>query len=117
MLTQLGSKLAPGICIVPFRNHLRPNEAAMSLTLGHLDVKQMIDLIVRRRSPAIGDGVRHTTAGQLRQAGFTVTHDGGKSNPRHVSVSLDAGTEWTEYESAQFDECFSSPIWMEADRV
>lgn len=114
ILTQFGNRLNPGFCIFPFRNQLRLGEKGLSLTLGEPSVKEMVDLLYRgRRSASMHDGVRRTTAGRLCAAGFTLTLDGGKRNPNHVSVSLDGDTEWTDDESARFNDCFGDPTWME----
>lgn len=118
VLTQFGNRLNPGFCIVPFRNQPRPEEKGLSLTLGRRSVKEMVDLLYRgRRSAMLHDGVRRTTAGQLRAAGFSVVHDGrdSKSNPNHVSAYLDGDTDWTDDESSLFNDCFSEPIWLEGD--
>ena len=118
ILTQFGNRLNPGFCIVPFRNQLRPGEKGLSLTLGKRSVKEMVDVMYRGRRSAIHhDGIRRTTAGELRAAGFVVVHDGfrSKSNPNHVTVSLDGDTDWTDDESARFNDCFSEPVWLEGD--
>lgn len=113
VLTQFGNSLNPGFCIFPFRSQLRVGERGISLTLGMRSVKEMVDLMYRgRRSASMHDGVRYTTAGKLKAAGFLVVPDGGKRNPNHVSVCLDGDTEWTDDESARFSNCFGQPTWM-----
>jgi hypothetical protein len=58
------------------------------------------------------DGVRHSTAGKLRTAGFTVESTPEKANPLHVSITVDK--EWEEDEETSFEGCMSEPIWESA---
>lgn len=67
--------------------------------------------IVGLQAPRAGDGVRRTSAGILRVAGFTVEHDPTQANPDHVRVMLPRG-EWTDQHAKQFDGCFTEgPEW------
>lgn len=61
---------------------------------------------VTGREANSGDRVRHTTAAQLREAGFCVF---SSRCPGHVSVMLKGAiTPWPEEAGAAFDECFSA---------
>lgn len=68
-------------------------------------------MIVGMQAPRPGDGVRHTTAGMLRQAGFIVEHDPTQVNPDHVRVTVRG--DWSIERAKRFEGCFTEePDWM-----
>lgn len=82
----------------------------MSLLSGRLTVEQAkasISGALIRTS----DGVRYTSVGTLRSAGFVVVHTPTASNPRHVSVR--ANSDWTASHQEAFDAAFSTPTWQD----
>ncbi|MFC0533189.1 hypothetical protein [Phytohabitans kaempferiae] len=63
--------------------------------------------IVTGRFPDVRDRVRHTTAGQLRAAGFAVVSSPTARNPGHVSVYVpDGPVPWDDETQAAFELCF-----------
>jgi hypothetical protein len=110
VLTQYGSCANP-IDGCYFRNHPRLRlEEDVSLLLGRLTVEQAKSSIsgaVIRTS----DGVRYTTVGALRHAGFVVAHTPTAGNPRHVSAR--ANSVWTAAHQEAFDAVFSAPTWQD----
>jgi hypothetical protein len=68
------------------------------------------------REPTRRDGVRYTTAGRLREAGFFPKPKPNAAFPEHVSVYLlDEEREWTHHDGEGFDACFGEPIWWKGD--
>jgi hypothetical protein len=103
-----------------FRDRLRAEigETELSMICGKVDAVAA-SLLVTRVITSWAT-VRTTTAGRLRDAGFTVVHSPTKTNRLHVSVYppiLDSGdyVEWGDELAKQFNECFSDPI-VEGDQ-
>jgi hypothetical protein len=94
----------------PFKN--RPlfdqDQTELSLTIGNLSADEARKLIAPLLPPE-GSGVRYTTVGRLREAGFAVRHNPTPHNPNHVSVAFKA--EWNEKVDIAFDQCFDTPNW------
>jgi hypothetical protein len=99
----------------PFRNRPREwserSEPGMSTIVGKLTPAEAMSF-VRARQICIGhDGVRHTTVGKLRDAGFVVSHTPNPRNPGHVTVSR--AEKWGEDTVRMFDSCFDEPIYAD----
>ena len=96
-------------------------EREVSLLRGRLTTEEATRYRVRRGGEAAvkaaleRSDVRHTTAGQLRQAGFAVVHTPGRRiNGPHVSVVWPAGDPlarqdipWPDSVEARFTKCFN----------
>lgn len=63
----------------------------------------------RRIAPSGVDGVRYSTAGRLRQAGFEVCNTPSLRNPDHVSISWPGS--WDAHVCQKFAECFGPVVW------
>jgi hypothetical protein len=83
-------------------------ETDVSLLLGPMSPKEAASKVLRGGDEE-GVGVRRTTVGKLRQAGFVVAHTPNRRNRDHVSVSLERA--WTDDDSNSFSSCFEQPIW------
>jgi hypothetical protein len=95
-------------------------EREVSLLRGKLTVEEATRYRYRRGSAAAMQaavdkaGVRYTTAGQLRHAGFAVVHTPGRMiNGPHVSVVWPADDPlerqdipWPDHVTARFADCF-----------
>jgi len=113
-LTQYGNReLPPG---EPFRIKPRVGlEQDISLIAGRRSVEEAARLVSRgRRGAAVGDGVRYSTAGAVRGAGFRVKRTPTLLNPNHVSATLKRGEVWSKDVSTLFDECWTEPEWKES---
>ncbi|MEU0479688.1 hypothetical protein ABZ260_10985 [Streptosporangium sp. NPDC006013] len=117
-LTEYGDRERP-VRGKPFKDRpVKPHiKNAVSLMRGQLPVDQAVANFPNRRAVARkGEGVRYTTAGRLREAKFRVEYTPNEWNQVHVSVeNLDAKREWTDDDSARFNECFGEPVWKEDD--
>jgi hypothetical protein len=77
-------------------------EESMSLLVGQLTGEEAAARILKGGPRGDGsDCARYTTAGRLRQAGFTVVHTPNRKNPDHVSVSCEG-----PWDDEAFDGCF-----------
>lgn len=77
----------------------------LSLIAGTLTVEEACQMVHRGRCVEHDKcGVRHTTAGRLRRAGFVLLHTPNKRNPNHVSVTH--GVNWDDDAAASFNLCF-----------
>ncbi|MEU7004791.1 hypothetical protein [Nonomuraea sp. NPDC046570] len=116
VLTEYGDRDRP-VKGKPFKDHpVRPDiKNAVSLMRGKLTVDEAVANFPNRLAVAReGEGVRYTTAGALREQEFRVEYTPSEWNPSHVSVeNLDARREWTDDDSARFNECFGEPEWKE----
>lgn len=87
---------------------------------GRLTVDEIAVLINPRRPTAEAfddEGVRYTTVGRLRAAGFRVEHTPSKRVPDHVSVTtLDLRARWTDDESERFTACFTNATYKKEGR-
>lgn len=109
-LTQYGSKANPAHDDKPFRQKLRErDEGSVSLMIGHCTPTEAA-LAIGQFSAHHGDGARYTTVGELRGAGFTVTHTPNRRNPDHVSVA--AKGDWTPERGNEFAKCFKQVEWL-----
>jgi hypothetical protein len=101
VVTQYGRRDASG-----FRVRPRPGvEEAVSLIAGRLDVAEAHRLVVRRGFPQPGvDAVRHTTVGDLEDAGFLVRAAPTQAIPEHLLVGYDG--QWDDEVAERFDACF-----------
>lgn len=113
-LTQYGNReVPPG---EPFRKVPRPGrESAISLIAGHRSVDEAARIVSHgRRGATVGDGVRYTTAGALREAGIKPVRTPTRLNPDHVSATWSDDDVWTKEISDQFDESWTEPEWKES---
>lgn len=93
-----------------FKN--RPNSpVGLSLWVGQLSADEAC-MVVCRGALRSGRMVRFTTAGELRERGFTVNHTPG-ANPiaeakgyEHVTVTVEGYDEWTQDIRDEFDASF-----------
>lgn len=109
-LTQYGSSTNPAHDDKPFRQKLRErDEGSVSLMIGHCTPTEAA-LSVGHLAPHRGDGARYTTVGELRGAGFTVTHSPNPRNPGHVSVAAEG--DWTAERGSEFAKCFKQVEWL-----
>jgi hypothetical protein len=101
VLTQYGRRDTSG-----FRMRPRPGvEEGISLIAGRLDVAEAHRLVVRRGFPKPGvDGVRHTTVGDLEDAGFLVRAAPTRAIRDHVLVGYEG--QWDDQVAERFDACF-----------
>jgi hypothetical protein len=101
VVTQYGRRDASG-----FRVRPRPGvEEGVSLIAGRLDTSEAHRLVVRRGLPLPGvDAVRHTTVGDLQDAGFLVRAVPTRAIPDHVLVGYDG--QWDDEVAERFDACF-----------
>jgi hypothetical protein len=103
-----------------FRNKPRADrETAMSVLKAEGWSLEQVSSYVRRLPPTpdvlARAGLRQTTAGKLRKAGFAVVHTPGKiANGPHVSVVWPASRpfeqqdpDWPDEVSTRFDSCFN----------
>jgi hypothetical protein len=115
-LTQYGNRARP-INGRAFKNRPPfPDEVnALSLIRGHLSIADAaVAVRTSRNTPSPGSGVRYTTGGRLKLAGFSARHTGNNRNPLHVSVTcVDESHTWTDDDSDRFDGCFDEPVWEE----
>jgi len=107
VLTQFGN--ADG----GFRSRPFPGETELSTLLGRLTPLQAVTCISKAPVAVPGDGIRCTTAGTLRELGFTVASTPEKANPLHVSVTVDK--EWDEEVENKFSSAMELPIWQEEE--
>ena len=81
-----------------FPSHPRwGRETDLSMLLGAFSVDEAAKYVrISTGRPSEGDAVRLTTAGALRQQGFSVRHSWRKRNPYHVSVEVQASQNWDD---------------------
>jgi hypothetical protein len=79
----------------------------ISVIEGRLSVREAARLVCRKRLPFRGDAVRHTTVGQLEDAGFSVRPTPTRGNPGHVSVQSAQG--WDDDVCELFHRSFGPP--------
>lgn len=101
VLTQYGRLDRSG-----FRVRPRPGvEDGISLIAGRLEIAEAHRLVVRRGFPQPGvDAVRHTTVGDLEDAGFVVRSAPTRAIPDHVLVGYEG--QWDDQVAERFDACF-----------
>ena len=101
VVTQYGRRDASG-----FRVRPRPGvEEGVSLIARRLDVAVAHRLVVRRGFPQPDvDVVRHTTVGDLEDAGFLVRAAPTRAIPDHVLVGYNG--QWDDEVAERFDACF-----------
>jgi hypothetical protein len=101
ILTQYGRRDASGFRVRPRAGV----EEGVSLIAGRLDVAEAHRLVVRRGVPQPGvDAVRHTTVGDLEDAGFVVRAAPTRAIPDHVLVGYEG--RWDDEVAERFDACF-----------
>lgn len=106
-LTQYVSRSGDEVRIV---NQPRPtDQGELSLIRGKCDVAYARSKVRMGGTVSASDGIRKTTVGGLRAAGFTVGHTPTHKNADHVSVSY-PGT-WHPPLPATFDSCFTEVSW------
>lgn len=105
-VTQYGSREVEP----PFRRRPRyPRENDLSLLRGWLNAAEACRLVRGRDVANCPDGVRHSTVGLLRAAGYLVEHTPSTRIPGHISVRcLD---RWGSEQDTEFDDCFGTPVW------
>lgn len=111
VLSQYGSRTQPKGGPA-FRAQPRPDRdrGGISMIRGQVSASEA-HRIVGLQAPRKGDGVRHTTAGILRAAGFVVQHDPSQANPDHVRVTVRG--EWADSHAERFEGCFTKdPDWL-----
>lgn len=97
----------------PWRVAPREGESDVSVLLGELPPDEAARRVRKGRwIPAGTDGVRYTTAGTLRAAGFDVRYTHTKANKLHASVVLPNDGTWDNEQRAQFDNCFGDPQYV-----
>lgn len=80
----------------------------VSLILGLVTPEEAFRIVRKTAAaPTTDDGVRYTTAEQLRDAGFVVEHAPNNRNPDHVTVSYPG--EWDSAVALLFSECSLAP--------
>ena len=116
-LTQYGNRNRP-VGGPPFRREPRDRDrGAISMTRGRVGPAEA-HRVVGLQSPRPGDGVRVTTVGTLRAAGFAVDPRPTQANPNHVVVSLVGGTDWAKQHADLFDECFTEgSSWLDQEGI
>jgi hypothetical protein len=97
----------------PFRKLPREkDQGGISMIAGRVapgDAHRYVGL----QAPREGDGVRWTTVGILRKAGFRVQRKPSAANPNHVRITPAGETVWTERHAEFFDGCFTEePQWL-----
>jgi hypothetical protein len=98
------------------RDRPHSEEQELSMLLGMLSPMAAVTCIIRKRSSVVPtDGVRYTTAGALRSAGFEVASTPEKGNPLHVSVRCPQ--DWDDDVAQVFSSCLGAPIWEGGDGV
>lgn len=100
----------------PFKCCPPYDQEELSMVRGRCTPDEVATSVNPRRTTgaAPGEGVRHATAGELRDAGFRVWHSPTRRNPDHVSVAtVDSGGTWTDDDKARFNACFKPPEWKE----
>lgn len=75
------------------------------MTANELTLEEAVRLVNPRREVHDNDGLRFTTAAELRRRGFTVRATPSRQNPRHVSVFYERGP-WSDEVAERFDEAF-----------
>jgi hypothetical protein len=115
-LSQYGNKTRPKGG-PPFRRKPRERDKGeISMTRGRLEPGQA-HRVVGLQAAREDDGVRWTTVGTLRAAGFQAHARPTQGNPNHVTVSLDGGGQWSERHADLFDQCFTeAPQWLDASQ-
>ncbi|MGH3441852.1 MAG: hypothetical protein ACRDUY_07390 [Nitriliruptorales bacterium] len=83
----------------------RQEQDVSLMTADDLTLAEAVRLVNPRRDVHDNDGLRFTTAGQLRERGFTVRGTPSRQNPRHVSVFYECGS-WRDEVAEQFDAAF-----------
>lgn len=78
-------------------------EKDLSMLAGLLTAAEAARAVAGHWTPE-ADVVRHTSVGQLRAAGFRVTHSPTKRLGNHVSVEYPS--EWDDDVDRRFDACF-----------
>lgn len=84
--------------------HAPRDSDGLSLIRGRLSTQSAAQYVRRTKWAYRGDGVRYTTVGALREAGFRVKATPSRRNPIHVSVCYE--TEWTDDVTSAFNACF-----------
>lgn len=102
-LTQFGTE-AGGFRHRP-RKGVDPD--GVSVIAGRLSPDQAARLVTGRPARR-GDAVRHTTAQELQEAGFTVRRTPSKRIREHRSVEYPG--VWDDDVCRRFDECFGPPV-------
>lgn len=101
VLTQYGRTDPTGFRVRP-RSGV---EEGISLIAGQLSAEEARRLVVRKGFYRPGvDAVRHTTAGDLEDAGFRVRRDPTPVIPDHVLVEFPG--QWDDEVTERFDACF-----------
>jgi len=117
VLTQYGNRAYPPG--EPFRHQPREGkEREISLMAGRMGLDDAARTVNRHRREGAhpDDGVRYTTVGLLRAAGFRPAHTPSRLMSNHVSVSLAGEEDWTDAVGVRFDQCFTEIIWKEESR-
>lgn len=90
------------------------DKGEVSMTRGRLSAERAHS-VVGLQAPREGDGVRWTTVGRLRGAGFVVIPKPTQGNPNHVVVSTVGGGDWAPDDAERFNQCFTEdPEWRES---
>ncbi len=81
---------------------------------GRLSPDEAARIVSRRPGAVSGEGVRYTTVGRLRMAGFEVKATPTRRIKEHMSVIMEGSQPWTDAVAARFDSCFEGdPVWKE----
>lgn len=113
VLSQFGNRKAPALPDGPFRCRLREEDTDGVSMLNGRHSPDEACRIVTRLAASPDHGVRYTTAGTLRAAGFHVKGTPSRRNKLHVSVIMESGEQWTDEVAARFDSCFNreATVW------
>lgn len=121
VLSQFGCRKETETIEPPFRKRPRPRDLeadppGLSLLRGRLTPLDAAQAVRGRKELVMGaDGVRHTTSGKLRDAGFVVIHTPKKAKLGHVTVSFPS--DWGEDTDNMFDSCFDEPMYVDGGAV
>ncbi|WP_157439381.1 hypothetical protein [Aeromicrobium sp. Root344] len=92
-------------------NAPRPKDQnKLSALRGRISPGEAQLIVTRGKHPLTHeDGVRRTTAGELRESGFTVEHTPNNFNPNHVTITYFG--EWDHIAEELFVSCFTEREW------
>jgi hypothetical protein len=84
-------------------------DGMVSVSRGRKTPSQMFHVVRKAAKCGPDDGARYARVGDLRSAGFDVTHTPNRRNPDHASVSYPA--DWDDPVALLFRSCFSERRW------
>ena len=110
ILTHVGRRRRSGA--VKFHNKPRPQDAGqLSMIAGRLEVADAI-MSMNGQESTPEDVVRYVSAGQLRAAGFRVSHTPTERQAEHVSITVPGGAiAWDDEQESALAEAIEK--WRE----